>query len=158
MKGFFFCIKVGYAMRILISTKVELDYKTVYSRFDVNLFKKLKPPLVGLYVKRFDGCNKGDEVHIEINTLGIKQPWNALITENAGNEQEIVFVDEGIVLPNFIKTWKHTHRIVKNGSSSIIIDDIKYKTPNILLDFISYPVMYLQFFYRKPVYKSYFRK
>src|ERR1051326_3408305 len=100
-------------MRIVISTNVEQHYKTVYSRFDIHLFKKLKPPLVGLSVNRFDGCKKGDEVHIEISTLGIKQAWKALITENAENEQEIVFIDEGIVLPNFIKSWKHTHKIVK---------------------------------------------
>ena len=145
-------------MRILIKTKVEQDFKTVYHRFDVNLFKKLKPPLVGLNVKRFDVCKKGNEVRIEINTLGIKQDWNALITDNGENDSEIYFIDEGLKLPNFISSWKHIHRIVKNGSSSIIIDDINYKTPNIMLDILSYPVMFLQFYYRKPVYKSYFRK
>lgn len=145
-------------MRILIKTNVEQDYKTIYSKFDVQLFKKLKPPLVGLKVKRFDGCIKGDEVHIEINTLGIKQDWNALITDNGENDREIYFIDEGLRLPNFIKTWKHLHRIVKNGNSGIIIDDINFRTPNVILDILFYPVMFLQFYYRKPVYKSYFRK
>ena len=145
-------------MRVLIKTKVEPDYKTVYSRFDVHLFKRLKPPFVGLNVKRFDGCQKGNEVHIEISTLGIKQSWNALITENGENDSEIYFVDEGLKLPKFISSWKHLHRIVKNGDSCIIIDDINYRTPNIVLDILSYPVMFLQFYYRKPVYKSYFKK
>ena len=145
-------------MRILIKTSVEKDYKTVYSKFDVILFKRLKPPLVGLKVKRFDGCIKGDEIHIEINTLGIKQDWNALITDNGKNDNEMYFIDEGLKLPNFIKSWKHLHRIIKNAESSIIVDDINFRTPNILLDILFYPVMYLQFFYRKPVYRSYFRK
>lgn len=157
MEGFFVRARLE-SMKIEIKTNVEQDYKTVSGSFKVDLFKKLKPPLVGLKVKRFDGCKKGDEVHIEINTLGIKQDWNALITGNGENENEVYFIDEGIKLPNFISSWKHIHRIIKNGDSAIIIDDINYRTPNFVLDILSYPVMYIQFYFRKPVYKSYFKK
>lgn len=154
----FFNNEVLNRMRILIKTNVEQDYKTVYGKFDVNLFMKLKPPFIGIKVKRFDGCIKGDEIHIEINTLGIKQDWNGLITDNGEYNEEMYFIDVGSKLPYYIKSWKHLHRIIKNGDSSIIVDDINYKTPNIMLDILSYPVMFFQFFYRKPVYKSYFRK
>lgn len=48
-------------MRINIKTKVEQGYKSVFSKFDVKLFKKLKPSMAGLNVCRFDGCKTGDE-------------------------------------------------------------------------------------------------
>jgi ligand-binding SRPBCC domain-containing protein len=145
-------------MKIKISTKVEQDYNTVFSRFDLALFRKLKPPLVGMRVERFDGCLKGDEVHVEINTLGWKQKWKALITDNNEDEHEIYFVDEGLQLPKPLKKWRHEHKIAKFIDNSIIIDNIAYNTGFTLLDLMLYPMIYLQFFSRKRVYKSYFRK
>ena len=60
-------------MRILIKTKVGQNYRKVFQGFDIKLFMKLKPPLVGLKVKRFDGCSEGDIVQVEVNILGFKQ-------------------------------------------------------------------------------------
>jgi ligand-binding SRPBCC domain-containing protein len=145
-------------MRINIKTKVEQDYKSVFSKFDVQLFKKLKPVLIGLNVCRFDGCRKGDEVRVEISILGIKQRWYALVTDAGEDEKEIYFIDEGIVLPWFLKSWKHTHRIMKSTDNSIIIDDICYRGRFFLLDYLLFPVLYFQFYYRKHIYESYFKK
>lgn len=145
-------------MRIIIKTKVHQVYKKVFQAFDINLFMKLKPPLVSLNVRRFDGCQKGDEVHIEVKILWMKQKWISLITEQQSNENEIYFIDEGVLLPKPLKYWKHKHIIEKSIDSSIIIDDICYNTNNILLDFLLFPALFLQFYFRKPVYKSYFSK
>ena len=145
-------------MNINISTKVEQDYKTVFSRFDIYLFKKLKPPLVGFKVERFDGCKKGDEVHVEINTLGWKQKWKALIIDNNEDENEIYFIDAGLQLPKPLKKWRHEHKIAKFIENSIIIDNIAFSTGNVVLDLLLYPVIFMQFYYRKLTYKSYFRR
>ncbi len=145
-------------MRIIIKTKVKLDFEKVFQAFDINLFMKLIPPFVSLSVIRFDGCQKNDEIHIEVKILWIKQKWISLITEQYSNEKEIYFIDEGVLLPKPLKYWKHKHIIEKSIDSSIIIDDICYNTNNILLDFLLFPALLLQFFFRKPVYKSYFSK
>ncbi len=145
-------------MNIIIKTKVGLDYKTVFSKFDVYLFKALKPPLVGLRVIRFDGCEPGNEVHVEINTFGWKQEWKALIIEKSETKNEIYFTDEGLQLPSPLKKWRHKHIIEKFIDSTIIIDNIAYNTNSIFLDILLYPLMFMQFFLRKGVYKSYFKK
>jgi ligand-binding SRPBCC domain-containing protein len=145
-------------MRIIIKTKVQQDFKKVFQAFDIKLFMKLKPPLVSLNVIRFDGCQKSNEVHIEVKILWMKQKWISLITEQQSNENEIFFIDEGVLLPKPLKYWKHKHIIEKSIDSSIIIDDICYSTNNILLDFLLFPALFLQFYFRKPVYKSYFSK
>lgn len=145
-------------MQITIKTKAAQDYREVFQGFDIKLFMKLKPPLVGLNVLRFDGCSKGDIVQVEIRFLGLKQNWTSLITELVQNENEIYFIDEGTVLPKPLKYWKHKHIIEKSVDSSIIIDDITYKTGSFLMDLLLFPVFFAQFFYRKPVYKSYFSK
>lgn len=140
-----------------IKTVVEQDYKTVFERFDEDLFLALKPPLLPLTLNRFDGSMKGDEVHITLGKGALSQDWNALIVEQAELADEIYFIDVGSKLPFFLKDWKHKHRIVKEGEGAMIIDDISYKTPFFLMDYLMFPVLYLQFWARKPVYTRYFK-
>ena len=144
-------------MRITIKTRVEQDFRKVFQAFDFNLFMKLKPPLVSLKVMRFDGSSPGDVVHVEINVLGLKQEWISEITERIENTSECYFVDEGTLLPKPLEYWQHRHIIKKSIDSSIIIDDICYKSGNILVEFLLFPAFFMQFFLRKHVYKSYFR-
>jgi len=145
-------------MRITIKTKVEQNYIKVFQGFDINLFMKLKPPLIGLRIMRFEGCKTGDNVEIRLNMFGLKQHWHSMITEDFENENSVGFVDEGVKLPWPLKYWRHVHKIEKSIENSIIIDDISYNTGNKLLNFLLFPAFFLQFYYRKPVYKSYFRK
>ena len=144
-------------MRITIKTRVEQEYRKVFQAFDFNLFMKLKPPLVGLDVIRFDGSLPGNIVHVVVNILGLKQEWISEITERNENIDECYFVDEGTLLPRPLEYWKHRHIIKKSIDSSIIIDDICYKSGNVLVDFLLFPAFFMQFFLRKHVYKSYFR-
>lgn len=145
-------------MNIRIKTKVNKSYEEVFQRFDIHLFMKLKPPLIGFNVKRFDGCKKGDELHIELKILGLKQNWISMITESGKNESEIYFTDKGTILPKPIKYWEHRHIIQKFIDSSIIIDDICYRTNSKILDYLLFLLIFIQFYYRKPVYKLYFRR
>jgi ligand-binding SRPBCC domain-containing protein len=61
-------------------------------------------------------------------------------------------------LPFFLKYWRHHHRIVQDGQSTRIIDDIHFRSPLLLFDFLLWPVLWLQFLYRKPIYRNVFRK
>jgi ligand-binding SRPBCC domain-containing protein len=146
-------------MKIIIKTTVEQDYKTVFNRFDKALFLALKPPFLPLNLRQFDGSMEGDEVKITLGKGFLSQDWDALIVEQAESEDEIYFIDKAIKLPFFLKTWTHRHRILKlNNGNSEIIDDIVYSTPlGKVMDLLMFPVMYLQFWMRKPIYKRYFK-
>lgn len=142
-------------MNIYIKTKVNSSIASVYSQFNLKLFKALKPPGMPLNVKRFDGCDVNDEVHLEVGPF--KQDWISIITQNIQNDKVIQFIDEGEKVPFPIKKWKHTHRMEYiSANESYIIDDINFKCENIILTIIMYPLLYVQFLTRKPVYKKFF--
>jgi ligand-binding SRPBCC domain-containing protein len=144
-------------VNIKISTKVNQSLLKVWEGFDLELFSKLAPPFPPVEVKEFGGCLKGDTVHLQLNFLLFKQDWISDIVDQKSTESEIYFIDEGTKLPFFLSYWKHRHRMVKDGSGTLIIDDITFKTPTILTDFLFYPLMYLQFLYRKPIYRKVFK-
>lgn len=143
--------------RILIETKVEQDYTTVFNQFNEGLFKALQPPFPPSELLRFDGSEVGNEVHIKLFT-GLKwEVWKSRITERTYGETEHVFVDEGIQLPFFLKHWEHRHRVRKEPQGCTIIDDITLAFSSPLLYPIFYPAIYAQFAMRVPVYKRCFK-
>jgi ligand-binding SRPBCC domain-containing protein len=143
-------------MNIKISTKVNQSLLKVWEGFNLELFSKLAPPFPPVEVKEFGGCLKGDKVHLELNFILFKQDWISDIIDQKRTESEIYFIDEGTKLPFFLIYWQHRHRLVKDDEGTMIIDDITFKTPTILTDYLFYPLMYLQFLYRKPIYKKVF--
>jgi ligand-binding SRPBCC domain-containing protein len=145
-------------MKFKLTTKVDSNYRSVYNNFDKNLFSKLSPPFPILNIKIFEGSKKNDKVHVTLDFIFFKQDWISIITDFYLDLEEIFFIDEGIKLPFFLKFWKHKHRILSiNKNKSYIIDEIEYKTFNKLFDYLIFPIMYLQFFYRKPIYKNFFK-
>jgi ligand-binding SRPBCC domain-containing protein len=144
-------------MKINIQTSVNQNLPNVWKGFDLTLFKKLSPPFPPVEVKEFGGCMKGDQVHLQLNFLLFKQDWISDIIDQQTTETEIFFIDVGTKLPFFLSEWHHKHRLVKHGSGTKIIDEINFKTPTILTDLLFYPLMYLQFLYRKPIYKKIFQ-
>jgi ligand-binding SRPBCC domain-containing protein len=144
-------------MKLKLETPVASSYKKVFERFDISLFEALKPPFINLTIDRFDGCSKGDEVHLQVGVGPLKQTWVSHITDSGETEDSLYFVDEGHVLPPPLKYWRHQHIIKKiDDLSSVIIDDIEYSSGNQLLDRALYPVLYVQFALRGPIYKDTF--
>jgi ligand-binding SRPBCC domain-containing protein len=144
-------------MKINIATPGQTSASEVMKNIEQELFEALSPPGAGVEIVRFDGSKKGDIVHIRLSLLGfIKQDWISEIVEAGENEEEIYFVDEGKQLPFFLRFWRHRHRVQKAGSGAVIIDDIEFKSPLWLPGFLLYPVLYLQFAYRKPIYRRFF--
>ncbi len=143
-------------MRITISTPVKQSRLAVAQGFNQELFKKLSPPFPPVKLLRFDGSEKGDIVSLELNFIVFKQVWESHIVESGETKKEWYFVDVGKRLPFFLTCWQHRHRVVQAGTHAAIINDIIFETPFFITDFLLYPVMWLQFLYRKPVYKRVF--
>ncbi len=143
-------------MRIYITTAVRQPYQEVAQKFDQKLFEALSPPFPKVRLLRYDGNQPGDEVHVRLNFVFFGQTWKSRITENDSRPGEVYFVDEGLQLPFFLGSWRHRHVIRQQGTGSLIVDDITFRGSNPLFSLLFYPVMYLQFAYRKPVYQRYF--
>lgn len=143
-------------VRLTITTAVNQSVEKVKAGFDDTLFLKLNPPFPKAKLLRFDGCRSGDIVSIELNFLLGKAQWISEITEDGEGQNEFYFVDEGKQMPSFLKYWRHRHLVHREGDKTLITDDISYRSPFILLDWLLYPLLYLQFIYRVPIYRRVF--
>jgi len=141
----------------LQSPKIPLPAKTVFQGFGPELFKALNPPWMPMKLIRFDGCTTGDRVILQPGIPPLSFTWISKITEHGKSESGIWFVDEGEKLPFFLKKWRHVHYIADYKDYSIIIDDIQFSFTSPL--FIPlYPLMFMQFHYRKGAYRRFFAR
>jgi len=146
-------------MHLTLRTRVSESLPNVWAGFDERLFTKLSPPFPPVKVLRFDGCRAGDVVHLRLNFLLFGQDWISLITDQQETADEIFFVDEGTQLPFFLSSWRHKHRLIRHNNQTLIADEITYRTPGgWLTDLLFYPLLWLQFAYRKPIYRTVFRR
>jgi ligand-binding SRPBCC domain-containing protein len=146
-------------MHLWIETHVEKQVEDVFEGFNKELFLKLAPPFPRVKLEQFDGCKVGDKVILKLSFIFFSQYWISEITKQATKPDEIYFIDKGIRLPFFLKSWQHTHIIIANDKGgSTIIDNIEYHSPFRWLDYLLYPSMWFMFWYRKPIYKKIFRK
>lgn len=143
-------------MKIKLTTHVAQNYKAVMEGFTEDLFLKLNPPFPPVKLLRFDGCKKDDVVALELNFIFFKQQWVSLILEDGLDEKEFYFIDSGTKLPFFLHYWRHHHRIIRRAQGSKIVDDITFRSPFLIMDVLLWPVLWLQFLYRKPIYKKIF--
>ena len=142
-----------------IQTEIGAAMPFVWSQFNEALLRKISPPFPQVNIKRFDGCNKGDLVILEINLLFTRVIWSSKITYSNQDIHQSTFIDEGITVPFGIKYWKHEHSIIKiDESKCYILDYVTYKTSNIFLDIILFPFLWGMIIYRKPFYKKYLTK
>jgi ligand-binding SRPBCC domain-containing protein len=145
-------------MKIYFETKINLPYLTVKAGFDRDLFLSLTPPGAKVELRRFDGCRKGDEVHLALDLLLTKQSWISLITEDNQDEKEWSFVDEGKILPWPLAKWRHHHRVVSLDERSCkIIDDISFDCLWPWMNAMVFPVLWSTFAIRPRRYKKFFQ-
>lgn len=144
-------------MHLILKTRVRMPLSAVWAGFDRSLFDQLSPPFPPVDVVRFDGCRTGDVVHLRLNFLLFRQDWISLITDQQTSPDEIYFVDQGTQLPFFLTYWQHRHRLLRDpAGGTVVVDDITFQTPFRLTDYLMYPLMWLQFAYRKPIYRRIF--
>jgi len=144
-------------MRIYITTRVEQPYEKVAQKFDQDLFQALSPPYPRVRLLRYNGNQPGDEVHVQLQFGFFRQTWTSRITAHETQPGLVCFTDEGVKLPFFLGYWRHCHEIRQSGTGSLIVDDITFRGRNFVFSLLFYPAMYLQFAYRKPIYRRYFR-
>jgi ligand-binding SRPBCC domain-containing protein len=144
-------------MKIIFRTRIRRPLGEVKAGFDRALFEYLAPPGVPFKLLRFDGCKKDDEVHIELNTLGVKQLWVSVMTLESQDASSWFFLDEGKILPWPLSRWKHEHRVDRIGDmDSEIVDDISFSTSPAFMAPVIYPILWLIFSLRPKRYKNFF--
>ena len=74
------------------------------------------------------------------------------------NDNELSFIDKGIVLPLGIKSWEHTHIVEGVGENTIIRDLVYFSHTNILMEYLLFPILMFPIIIRKLFYKIYFSK
>lgn len=143
-------------MKLILKTKVKGYYLDVMARFDLDLFKSLKPIGARMEITQFTGSKTGDIVALSF-TSPVRAKWVSKIVDHGQDDDKAYFIDEGTKLPFPLKDWRHRH-IVQNldEKTSLIIDDINYSTGNKIFDMMLYPFMYLGFYPRKSQYKKFF--
>ena len=82
-----------------IQTRIGSSMPFVWSQFNEALLKKISPPFPRVIIKRFDGCNNGDLVILEIDLIFIQVIWSSEITYAKQDSEHCVFIDEGIQVP-----------------------------------------------------------
>ncbi|GAC1587669.1 MAG: hypothetical protein NVS3B25_03810 [Hymenobacter sp.] len=145
-------------MHLTLRTAVGQPPAAVMAGFTRALFLALAPPFPKLELRRFDGCRRGDRVEIGLNAFGKRLAWTSLITDDGVRPDGThYFVDEGQRLPPPLRYWRHRH-LVQPGpnNTSVIVDDLEYRTASALLDAVLYPIMWAQFAWRKPIYRRWF--
>ncbi len=143
-------------MNIQLKTKVDGNYLDIMQRFDRNLFEALKPKNAKMEIVAFTGSKKGDIVHLKFLSP-IKSEWISKIIEDHQDENQAYFIDEGVTLPFPLTFWRHKHIVKKiTEDSSYIIDDMTFKGPFFLITWLLYPALYIAFYPRKKIYRTYF--
>ena len=148
-------------MHILLITRVSGSPTDVFEQFDHNLLLKLSPPLMKVRLLQFDAPMKvGNVVHVEVKIMGIiRQEWYNVISEVSNSPDSHFFTDVGVHLPGMFSEWQHKHWVRKGADGCTeIVDDIHYKSVNRLFTALIYPLVFLQFWYRKPIYRRTFGK
>ena len=147
-------------MQIKIRTQVPGTPEAVFALFDRELLLSLTPPLMHVNLLRMDMPTRvGGIVHLEVIIMGIaKQEWYNEITEYATSPEQCHFTDRGVRLPAMFGAWEHRHIVRRNAQGKTeIVDDVNYKSRNAFLTVLLYPVVFLQFWYRRPIYRKFFK-
>lgn len=147
-------------MKILLRTMVEGSVSEVFACFDQDLLLALTPP--GMRVEILKNAQPplpGTGISLNVTMLGIlKQHWENDFTAYEVAQDASFFVDEGRVMPWPIKQWRHKHLVRKHAHQAQIVDDVEFGCGNFLLDALIYPFVWLQFAYRQPVYRRFFKR
>ncbi|GAB3575211.1 hypothetical protein GCM10027578_39030 [Spirosoma luteolum] len=144
-------------MKLTLKTPVAQPLETVWAGFNRTLFDQLSPPFPPVEVVRFDGCLTGDIVHLRLNFLLFKQDWISTITDQQTTPAEIYFIDEGTKLPFFLARWHHRHGLERRpDGGTCIVDAITFSTPFRLTNYLFFPLLWIQFAYRRPIYRRIF--
>jgi ligand-binding SRPBCC domain-containing protein len=143
-------------MKIVLKTSVNRDFQTVVRGFNKDLFEYLMPPLGLAVLKRYDGQEHGDMVHIGFR-LPLLKDFKVVIRDSGREEKVYWFVDRGLEMPLGLEFWQHEHRVVSLGKNKcVIIDHIEFDSKWRLLNLLNYLLLLLAFLPRMALYRRYY--
>lgn len=144
-------------MKILLRTIVDCPIEQVAGNFDRELFEFLLPPHFVATLVNYEGSKPGDRIHLTFK-IPWKSDWISVIKESINESDFYQFIDEGAKLPFGLKKWRHRHQIRRiSENQTEIIDDMHFSTTFWLLDLLAWPVLFVSFFPRKRLYRTYFK-
>lgn len=144
-------------MQFSIKSVVEAEYNVVASNFERPLFTHLLPKFPLTRLVKFEGSENGDLVCVQLELFGKVLDWDSEIIQKKVYDHETNFTGQGRKLPFFLIYWEHRHRIIRKHQGTVILDEIYYKSPNIILEILIFPFLYLGFYGRKKGYVSFFK-
>lgn len=146
--------------QIVLRTPIQAPFVQVVERFDERLFQALAPRFPKMELLRHDPITDGAEVHLLLNTGIMKQKWVSKLSRVSRTDSVFEFYDHGTSLPFPLKAWEHVHRVEsrEGGTSAEIIDDMRFTTGWLLLDWLAKPVLFSLFNPRKAKYVAYFEQ
>ncbi len=143
-------------MNVTLKTPVKGNYKKIIAAFDRDLFEALKPPTGEMEIITFTGSQKGDIVHLRF-IKPFKAEWISDIVEDDMTDDKAWFVDVGRNIPWPLGSWTHRHIVEKiDDTHSMIIDDMTFTGKNAFLTLLLKPAIFIGFYPRKKIYKTYF--
>lgn len=144
-------------IHVRIATEVAASLPAVHAAFTRTLLERLNPPFPPAKLLRYDGEQPGNEVWIELNFILFKQVWKSVITEQQQTTIAVYFIDKGVQLPFFLRSWQHKHLLeALPGGGTRIVDELRFTTPFWLPGILAQPLFAGLMLYRKPIYKRVF--
>lgn len=109
---------------------------TFHSRIDGLV--QLTPGFLNLRIERVVGSDgepdpdhleSGSRIFMSIQPFGVgpRQSWISHIREREKSPGSAYFVDEMSDGP--FKSWRHTHRFYRDGTETILVDEVEYELP-----------------------------
>ena len=113
--------------RLQRSQRIERPIDQVFAFFaDAANLQALTPPFLGFKILTPQPITMrtGARIDYEISLLGIPMTWRTLISTWQPNQ---CFVDEQLSGP--YAKWHHTHSFEREGSATIMRDEVEYAMP-----------------------------
>jgi len=143
-------------MNINLITNIARPLDEIKDSLGEQLFRLLTPEKLHLKVSRFDGIYENASFEIKLGYGPLQGKWVGRIIEVGESENEYYFVDVGESLPFPLKSWRHTHRFMKNlhGNSTDVIDQIEFTVQSSLFAPSTYAILLAFFLWRQQKIKS----
>lgn len=142
--------------KLFFESKVDSAFEKVVLHIGKNLFKEITPAVLNFNIIKFDGISVGDDIKIQMN-FGKEFIWHSKVVSSKKNEVELTFIDVGILMLPFMKSWHHEHqfKLVEDGKT-IIRDFISFECEPKIFEFLYYGIFYTMFKIRSQTYNSFF--
>jgi len=142
---------------VVVGTLVDAPFDRVVAGFGSPLFSVLNPPFPRTHLIRMDGNLPGHRIELKLDFGLFSQDWTGVITAQAESYSHYWFVDQGVRLPFFLRSWEHFHGIIEiSARVTYITDAIRFREAPWIPRFLMRWMLLLLMRYRSPRYKRYF--